>query len=115
MSRLSLIGVARAPPIKLNRADPLRASLRSVGWHGKLQKNAISAPSRLRLISQPVSIAMDIKVIKIPNLTIDQLRFIYEMHKSVEMRYAFTDEVLGLNSGKSTAKEVEAILTSRLT
>jgi hypothetical protein len=33
-----LIGVARAPPIKLNRADPLRASLRSVGWHGKLQK-----------------------------------------------------------------------------
>jgi hypothetical protein len=54
MSRLSLIGVARAPPIKLNRADPLRASLRLVGWHGKLQKNAISAPSRLRLISQPV-------------------------------------------------------------
>ena len=54
MSRLSLIDVARAAPIKLNRADPLRASLRSVGWHGKLQKNAISAPSRLRLISQPV-------------------------------------------------------------
>ena len=54
MSRLSLIVVARAPPINLNRADPLRASLRSVGWHGKLQKNAISAPSRLRLISQPV-------------------------------------------------------------
>jgi hypothetical protein len=55
MSRLSLTGVARAPVIKLNRADPLRASLRSVGWHGKLQKkNAISAASRLRLISQPV-------------------------------------------------------------
>ena len=36
MSQLSLIGAARAPPIKLNRADPLRASLRSVGWHGKL-------------------------------------------------------------------------------
>jgi len=32
------------PSINLNRADPLRASLRSVGWHGKLQKNAISAP-----------------------------------------------------------------------
>jgi len=56
MSRLSLIDVARAPPINLNRADPLRASLRSVGWHGKLQKNAISAPSRLRLISQPVGL-----------------------------------------------------------
>ena len=58
MCRLSFQGVARAPPIKLNRADPLRASLRSVGWHGKLQKNAISAPSRLRLISQPVRIIM---------------------------------------------------------
>jgi len=56
MSPLSLIGVARAPPIKLNRADPLRASLRSVGWHGKLhEKNAISAPSRRQLISRPVS------------------------------------------------------------
>jgi len=54
MSRLSLIGAARDPPIKLYRAASLRASLRSVGWHGKLQKNAISTPSRLRLISQPV-------------------------------------------------------------
>jgi hypothetical protein len=32
----------------------IRVLQRSVGWHGKLQKNAISAPSRLRLISQPV-------------------------------------------------------------
>ena len=38
MSQLSLTGAARAPPIKLNRADPLRASLRSVGRHGKLHK-----------------------------------------------------------------------------
>jgi len=45
MSQFSLTGIARAPPIKLNRADPLRASLRSVGWHGKLQKNDFSAPS----------------------------------------------------------------------
>ena len=36
MSQLSLIGGARALPIKLNRADPLGALLRSVGWHGKL-------------------------------------------------------------------------------
>jgi hypothetical protein len=33
---IELIGAARAPPIKLNRADPLRASLPSVGWHGNL-------------------------------------------------------------------------------
>jgi len=36
MSPLSLVDVARAPAIKLDRVDPLRASLRSVGWHGKL-------------------------------------------------------------------------------
>jgi hypothetical protein len=29
-------GMENFPSIKLNRADPLRASLRSVGWHGKL-------------------------------------------------------------------------------
>lgn len=31
-------------------ARPLQASLRSVGWHGKLHQDAISVPSRRRLI-----------------------------------------------------------------
>jgi hypothetical protein len=41
----SFQGSARAPPIKLHRADPLRASLRSVGWHGKLQNQQFPLPT----------------------------------------------------------------------
>ena len=43
-------------------------------------------------------------------LNFDQLEFAYRVKRSLEMQHALTDKLLGLDSGKSTAKEVEAIL-----
>ena len=40
-----MIGAARAPPIKLYRSNPFRASLHSVGLHSKLQKSQSPPPA----------------------------------------------------------------------
>ncbi len=47
------------------------------------------------------------------DLTDDQLVLIREIRKHAEMMFALTGPLLGMNSGTSTAKEVEAILEHR--
>ena len=53
------------------------------------------------------------EILEIPNLTLtnEQLEFIYEVHKSIEMRFALTQKVLGLNKRHPTASEVRARLS----
>ena len=46
-------------------------------------------------------------VLEIPKLDLESLRFIYELHKQLEMGFALSAPLLGIDSGRSTAKEVE--------
>jgi len=47
------------------------------------------------------------------DLDLKQLELMCDVHRRMEMTFALTDELLGLKSGLTTAKEVEAILRLR--
>jgi len=49
-----------------------------------------------------------IEVLNIPNLDKPAIELIHEVHKQIDMRFALTESLLGIDAGQNTAKEVEA-------
>ena len=52
------------------------------------------------------------EIVNIHCLDEDQIEFIYEIRKKIEMMCALTNEIFGIERGKTTTAEVKALLIS---
>jgi hypothetical protein len=54
-----------------------------------------------------------LRELPLSNMDNDQLAFLLEIHKRIDMSFALSDIILGMNSGKSTKDEIISILKMR--